>query len=124
MKAQNRDRSNGEISKILSGKWKDAPEPLKQKYRDEESAKWAAYRDSMIEWKKKNDGRKRASKALEAANALKSKKKKKIRKSKSKFFEEEPSIADNSFDDPHFGGFGGGGLDAVSNNPAGNQDGT
>lgn len=44
VKALNPDSSNGEISKILSNKWKDAEESLKQKYRDEEAAKWAAYR--------------------------------------------------------------------------------
>lgn len=80
----------------------------------------------MVDYRKKNDGRKRESKALEAAAALKDKRKKKKKKSssKSKNFEEEPSIADNSFDDPHFGGFGTGGLESSTANTGTNHDGT
>ncbi len=119
VKAQNSECSNGEISKLLSDKWKDAPEPIKKRYRDDEAALWAVYKEQMVDWRKKNDGRKRTSKALVAAVTLKLKKERKS-KPKSRSFEEEASIADNSFDDPHFGGFGPHGLESGSTS---NQDG-
>jgi hypothetical protein len=103
--------------------WKEAEDGLKQKYRDDEAALWVIYKEGMVEWRKKNDGRKKASKALEAAAALKLKQKKAAKKkgSKSKNAEEETSLADNSFDDSHFGGFGAQGLE--SGNAGLNQDG-
>lgn len=119
VKAQNPECSNGEISKLLSDRWKDAPESIKQKYRDNEAALWATYKEEMKGWRKKNDGRKRTSKALEASIVSKLKKKSKD-KLKSRNFDEEPSITDNSFDDPHFGGFGTHGLEPGSSS---NQDG-
>ena len=120
VKAQNPECSNGEISKLLSDKWKEAPDAIKQKYRDDEAALWAAYKEEMQGWRKKHDGRKRGSKALAAAAALKQTTTKTRNKSKSRNFDEEPSIADNSFDDPHFSGFGAQGLDSSSTS---NQDG-
>lgn len=48
VKAQNPDCSNGEISKILSAKWKDAPESIKQKCRDDEAALWATYKKGTV----------------------------------------------------------------------------
>mmetsp|Transcript_831 Transcript_831/g.1308 ORF Transcript_831/g.1308 Transcript_831/m.1308 type:complete len:449 (+) Transcript_831:90-1436(+) len=60
VKAQNPDCSNGEISKILSDMWKDLPPEVRKKYKDEESALWAAYKSGMQEWRKRHDGRKRA----------------------------------------------------------------
>ena len=41
--------SNGEISKILSKMWKEAPNSLKQKYRDDEASRWAAYHKAREE---------------------------------------------------------------------------
>lgn len=118
VKAQNPECSNGEISKLLSDKWKEAPDSIKQKYRDDEAALWAAYKEEMQGWRKKHDGRKRGSKALAAAATLKQTSQKR-NKSKSRSFDEETSIADNSFDDPHFSGFGAQGLDSASSS---NQD--
>lgn len=47
VKTQYPDCSNGEISKLLSAAWKDAPEEIKQSFREEEQQKWAAYKEGM-----------------------------------------------------------------------------
>lgn len=60
VKEANRDCSNGEISKILSGMWKETSSSVKKAYKDEEQSKWNAYKLGMKEWRKKNDGRKKA----------------------------------------------------------------
>jgi HMG (high mobility group) box/HMG-box domain len=62
VKAQNPDCSNGEISKILSTMWKDSPDETKQGYKDAEHALWDSYKAGMVEWRKKNDGRKKSAK--------------------------------------------------------------
>jgi hypothetical protein len=59
VKAQNPDSSNAEISKFLSGLWKEMPHEERKKRKDEEQALWAAYKIAMREWKKKNDKRKK-----------------------------------------------------------------
>lgn len=104
VKAKNPNCSNGEISKILSNMWKEAPDSIKQKYRDDEAALWAAYKEGMVEWKKKNDGRKRASKMMQNG------KKKKKKKSK------EGDELLSAFGGHHFPGISGGqGLDTTGN---------
>lgn len=109
VKAQNPDCSNGEISKILSNMWKECQEPLKQKYRDDEAALWAIYKAGMTEYRKKNDGRKKPGKAMQAAPPGKKK-----RKKKSKDGDELPSVS--VFDDHQFSGISGGhGLDSAGN---------
>jgi hypothetical protein len=59
VKAQNPDCSNGEISRLLSKMWKNTPDDVKQPFKDEEHAKWEAYKQSMKEWRKTHDGRKK-----------------------------------------------------------------
>lgn len=53
VKAENMDKSNGAISKILSTMWKEADEEIKLKYRNEEAALWKKYKIAMEEWRKK-----------------------------------------------------------------------
>lgn len=113
VKAQNPESSNGEISKLLSQMWKQAPEEEKKKFRDEEAALWETYRVVSLEWKKQNDGRKKAAKQAEAQNAKKKKKK------KQKAEEEESPSFGSDFDVPiQSGGIGNfGGMDSLGGNP-------
>eukprot|EP00980_Cylindrotheca_fusiformis_P003106 scaffold720_cov114-Cylindrotheca_fusiformis.AAC.14 len=55
VKAENMEKSNGDISKILSCMWKEEDEQVKQKYRDEEAALWAKYKAAMDVWRKEKD---------------------------------------------------------------------
>jgi hypothetical protein len=116
VKAQNRDCSNGEISKLLSNMWKEFPDEPKQKYRDDEAALWAIYKEGMVEWRKKNDGRKKASKALLADSRKKRKKKSKD--------DDQPSVNESAFDDHQLSGLGGHGLGGhgLGYDPAGNPN--
>jgi hypothetical protein len=82
--------------------WKDAPDDMKQKYRDDEAALWACYKSGMVEWRKKNDGRKKASKAVQSGAP-----EKKRRKRKPKDSEEMPSLAENTFVDHQLPGMPG-----------------
>ena len=81
VKAENPNCSNGEISKILSGMWKGMMDDERKQYKDNEQILWDIYREKMVIWKKKNDGRKKGTKT--AADSLRqnsskgSKKKKK-----------------------------------------------
>jgi len=59
VKAENPDCSNGEISKILSGMWKEIPDDERKKLKDEEKILWDVYRITMKEWRKNNNGRKK-----------------------------------------------------------------
>lgn len=59
IKSENPDRSNGEISKILSSMWKGLPDDERKKYKGDEQELWKAYRKKIREWRKKNDGRKK-----------------------------------------------------------------
>jgi len=59
VKAENPDCSNGEISKILSGMWKEIPDDERKKLKVDEKALWDVYRIKMKEWRKNNDGRKK-----------------------------------------------------------------
>lgn len=68
VKAEQPQCSNGEISKILSGMWKEAADDVKQKYRDEESALWAKYKSEMQDWRKKNEAK--LKEAREAGTAV------------------------------------------------------
>jgi len=68
VKAENAGCTNGEISKILSKMWKELPDDERKGYKDSEQALWGTYRQEMVEWKKKNDGRKREKRAV--ANLL------------------------------------------------------
>lgn len=111
VKSQNPDCTNGEISKLLSVMWKEVADDVKQKYRDNEAALWAVYKAGMVEWRKKNDGRKKALKAAQVPPGGK----KKGRKKKSKDGEE---MLVSGFDEHQFSGMSGG-LDS-SGNP--NQD--
>jgi high mobility group protein B1 len=70
VKAKNPDSSNGEISKILSERWKGLPDDEKKKYKDMEQAKWDTYKTEMKAWKKKHDGRKKANFHKRAFNDL------------------------------------------------------
>lgn len=115
VKAQHPDNSNGEISKILSQMWKEAPEDVKKKYRDEEAALWETYRVVSLEWRKQNDGRKKASKAANGPTAAKKKKKK-----KPKMEEEESPSFGSEFDVSlqtagNIGNFGG--IESMGANP-------
>jgi hypothetical protein len=82
--------------------WKEAPDGIKQKYRDDEAALWATYKSGMVEWRKKNDGRKKASKTVPAGAPAK-----KRRKRKAKESEEMPSLAENTFVDHQLSGMPG-----------------
>eukprot|EP00536_Pseudo-nitzschia_multiseries_P002769 jgi/Psemu1/322696/estExt_fgenesh1_pg.C_380023 len=62
VKAENAGCSNGEISKILSAMWKELPDEERREYKDGEQSLWGTYREEMVEWKKKNDGRKKEKK--------------------------------------------------------------
>lgn len=53
VKAENMDKSNGAISKLLSIMWKEADEEIKLKYRNDEAALWKKYKIAMEEWRKK-----------------------------------------------------------------------
>ncbi|CAJ1941401.1 unnamed protein product [Cylindrotheca closterium] len=53
VKAENMDKSNGAISKILSIMWKEADEEIKSKYKSDEAALWKKYKTAMEEWRKK-----------------------------------------------------------------------
>jgi hypothetical protein len=64
VKGENPDCSNGEISKILSGMWKEIPDDIRKNLKDEEKVRWDAYRIRMLEWRKNNDGRKKVMSAL------------------------------------------------------------
>ena len=113
VKAQNPECTNGEISKLLSVMWREAPEGITKKYREDEAVLWKAYKVGSLALRKKNDGRKKTRKALEAAVALKQQKISKTKKTlKSNNVEDDPSLTDNSFDDSHFGGFGAQGLES------------
>lgn len=115
VKAQNPDCSNGEISKILSRMWREAAENVKQKYRDDEAALWAAYKVGMQEWRKKNDGRKKASK--QALAALNGKKKRTTKKTKDR--EDMSTMSDGGFNEQQLSGITGtavhAGLDPTGN---------
>lgn len=97
VKAENPECSNGEISKLLSSKWRESHETVRQKYRDAELASWMSYKEQMTDFRKKNDGRKRVNKAHEPSLPKK--------KQKSRSFDED-SLGGNSFDDPSFTGLG------------------
>ena len=64
VKGENPDCSNGEISKILSGMWKEVPDDIRKNLKDEEKVRWDGYRIRMQEWRKNNDGRKKVMSAL------------------------------------------------------------
>ena len=53
VKAENPDASNAELSKILSRKWKEAPEDVKKTYVDEEAELRQKYHEAMAEWRRK-----------------------------------------------------------------------
>lgn len=97
VKAQNPECSNGEISKILSKKWKEASDDQKKRHRDEEAEKWVKYKEQMAIWKKKNDGRKRAARALQPMSSGAAKKKK-----KGIISDEDSSLPVDGFDDGQF----------------------
>ena len=89
VKAQNPDCSNGEISKLLSQMWKEAPESVKKKYRDDEAQLWATYKVGVQEYRKKNDGRKKGAKTLEAVLIAAGPKKKRGNKNLKRNIEDE-----------------------------------
>lgn len=113
VKLLNPDCSNGEISKMLSQRWKTAPEDEKKKYKDEEAAKWSLYREEMVAWKKKNDGRKRAMRAFRTSNPEDTKGKKKV------LSPEDGHSPGEGFDDQQFAAYGSALMDQA--NPS--QDG-
>lgn len=45
--------TNGEISKLLSKMWKEAPPEIRKKYKDEENVNRKEYRVKMDIWKEK-----------------------------------------------------------------------
>jgi len=116
-KANNPDCTNGEISKLLSSKWKEAPESVKQKYREEEAELWATYKEQMADYRKKNDGRKKSKtmdfKKVKVTKA-KSNKKSKPSSTNHKTFDND-SLSDESFDVPNFGSFGAQGIEQGMN---------
>jgi hypothetical protein len=117
VKGRNSECSNGEISKLLSVMWKEADEDIKKKYRENEAALWAAYKVSIAEYRKKNDGRKKA-KAVEdfdddEDSPAPAKKRKKRKVKQSKHDEEDiPPVSGEEFDDHHLSG---GGFDTLGN---------
>jgi hypothetical protein len=111
VKGCNPDCSNGEISKLLSVMWKEADEDIKKKYRDNEAAFWAAYKINIAEYRKKNDGRKKAKVPdfdEEDTQAKMKKKKRKVKQPK----HEEDDIPPVEFEDHHLSG---GGFDTLGN---------
>lgn len=60
VKAGNMEKSNGDISKILSTMWKEEEEEKKQKYRDEETELWKKYKAAMEIWRKEKDIKQKA----------------------------------------------------------------
>ena len=104
IKAQNPDSSNAEISKILSGLWKDMPPEERKKHKDEERTQWAAYKIAMRQWKKKNDRRKKQQSARRPASSDDHPDqggKKKLKTYKDDFGDDVGNHAD--FDDPNLG---------------------
>lgn len=116
VKAQNPNGSNGEISKILSKMWKEAPTSVQQEYRGKEAAQWATYKGEMTLWRKKNDGRKKGSRILQGAAGNKDN-----NELKNKGFDEERSLAESTFDE-QFGTFGASGFDHLNPNQDGQWD--
>ena len=49
VKAQNPHVNNSELSQMLSVMWKNAPDNIKQEYRGDEAAGWAAYKKEAVE---------------------------------------------------------------------------
>jgi hypothetical protein len=49
--------TNGEVSKALSKMWKEAPEAVRQQYRDEEKQLRNQYKIEIAEWRRKDDER-------------------------------------------------------------------
>jgi hypothetical protein len=49
--------TNGEVSKALSKMWKEAPEAVRQNYRDEEKQLRDQYKIEIAEWRRKDDER-------------------------------------------------------------------
>ena len=117
VKGKNSECSNGEISKLLSVMWKEADEDIKKGYRENESALWAAYKVSIAEYRKKNDGRKKAKAAAEFDDdedspvPVKKRKKKKVKQSKHDD-EDIPPVSGEEFEDHHLSG---GGFDTLGN---------
>jgi HMG (high mobility group) box len=60
VKAQNPDCSNGEISRLLAEMWKNTPDEIKRPFKEEEQAKWEAYKQGMKDWRKAHDKRKKS----------------------------------------------------------------
>lgn len=104
MKAENPECSNGEISRLLSLKWKEAPEEVKQEYRDAESALWVVYKEGMAEFRKKHDGRKRTKKDPDNEEESDSRKKQQKGPKDEEF--DNTSLGSDSFDDPTFTALG------------------
>jgi len=53
VKNQNPNATNGEISRLLSKMWNEAPEEIRRKYLDQEAKERAVYTEKMKEWRAK-----------------------------------------------------------------------
>jgi hypothetical protein len=69
VKNSNPSATNGEVSRLLSKMWKDAPEEVRKFYLDREAEERERYTESMAEWKAKRR-REVAEQALEENNRL------------------------------------------------------
>lgn len=70
VKKQNPQLGNAELSKQLSTMWKEAPDDIRQKYKDQEFSKRQAYKSAMAEWKKKTSEGKRIERQVREDVAL------------------------------------------------------
>jgi len=59
VKRENPTSTNGELSKILSGMWKQIPDNERKILKDNEKLMWDAYRMKMQEWRNKSDKQKK-----------------------------------------------------------------
>lgn len=66
VKAENKAASNGEISRILSKMWKEAPASIKQKYTDDEAKAREQYKIRILEWRQSTASMKREATKSEA----------------------------------------------------------
>lgn len=70
IKAQHPDKSNGEITKMLSSMWKESSEDFKQSYFKEEAKQREAYKLEMEQYKEKLRGRTQRTKSSSYDSAI------------------------------------------------------
>lgn len=70
LKRQHPDATNADLSKMLSKTWKEAEQPLRQKYMDEEAGLRAHYKVEMGKWRKRVAEEKRVERKEREALAM------------------------------------------------------